>query len=69
MKFFLPFIVIGLLCGCGRKPTGLANPDPSVADAYPQQYPKPQPGEEASKIPDTDLPNKYIARPEPGLQP
>jgi predicted small lipoprotein YifL len=56
------------LAACGRKPTGLQPPENAAADAYPQVYPKPLPGEAAPTVPDSDLVTKYKARPEQALQ-
>jgi hypothetical protein len=66
MAGILAFIL--LLDGCGRKPASLTAPETAGADAYPQVYPKPQPGEAALTSPEADLINKYRARPEQSLQ-
>ncbi len=66
--FILTFVSLFLLCACGRKPEGLRPPDDATADAYPQVYPKPLPGEHPAVAPETDLVSKYKARPEQALQ-
>jgi hypothetical protein len=47
---------------------GLLPPDDATADAYPQVYPRPLPGESAPAATQQDLEAKYKARPEPSLQ-
>ncbi len=68
MKYALLLLMICMLSGCGRKPTVLQAPDSDVADAYPQVYPKPLPGESPAVMPQSDMVNKYKARPEQALQ-
>ncbi len=66
-----PLLALGLLvslAGCGRKPAGLLPPEDATADAYPQVYPRPLPGEAAAAMPESDLTTKYKARPEQSLQ-
>ncbi len=67
-KCFILLLLSLPLCACGRKPTGLAAPEGSSADAYPQVYPRPLPGEATAIAPTGDLENKYRARPEQALQ-
>ena len=67
----LPVLAVSLLvalAGCGKKPNGLLPPEDAAADAYPQVYPRPLPGEAAAAMPDADLAAKYKARPEQSLQ-
>jgi hypothetical protein len=68
MKYLRLLLILPLLAGCGRKPSVLQAPDENIADAYPQVYPKPLPGETPAPMPQTDLANKYRARPEQALQ-
>ena len=68
MKYLLLLLILPTLAGCGRKPAVLEAPDSDVADAYPQVYPKPLPGEAAAPMPQSDMVTKYKARPEQALQ-
>jgi predicted small lipoprotein YifL len=68
MKYLRLLLILPMLAGCGRKPTVLQAPDEDVAEGYPQVYPKPQPGEVPARMPQSDLANKYKARPEQALQ-
>jgi hypothetical protein len=69
--FYRVIILLALVLpagACGRKPTGLAIPEDAAADAYPQVYPRPLPGEAAAVAPESDMVSKYKARPEQALQ-
>ena len=68
LQLILILAVVLPLAGCGRKPTALQPPENAAADAYPQVYPRPLPGEAEATAPESDLVNKYKARPEQALQ-
>ena len=65
---FCAVILCVALCGCGRKPSGLLAPEGAMANAYPQVYPRPLPGESEPQTPQQDEVAKYKARPDPSLQ-
>ena len=65
---WMPLLATLSLPACGRKPEGLLPPENATADAYPQVYPRPLPGESPEGAPASDLQNKYKARPEQSLQ-